>query len=196
MSTSEFMTVEEAAALWKVHPERITYTCENNGIEGAAKLSGQWIIPAGISRPVIKQIPRVPNKELSDENSTRTRAQQALIEAFEGHAIPFSVSEHRIGKTTYIVTSCYSKSAKRTMAEAIFSLALRELENQGRLRLSISESEKILKSIRKSEIEKQPSFSQYMKGIEESLKKMDFCEDDVAMLLEKYAEAYQPLEER
>ena len=92
-----------------------------------------------------------------------------------------------------IVTSCYSKNATQTLSEIMFSLVLRELEKQGHLRVSIAEKEKALKKIRKDEIEKQPSYSEYMECMKERLIKMEFCEDDIAMLLDKYAEVYQPL---
>ena len=192
---AEYMTVEEAAALWKVRPERLIYTCDCGEIKGAAKLLDQWIIPAGMSRPVIKQIPHPPNK-VSDESEGRTRKQQALVDSFKDDAVPFSVTEHKIGKTTYIVTSCYSKKATRTLAESMYSLILRDLESEGLLKLSVSEQEEIMKKVRKDEIAKQPSFSEYIKNVETMLTKMEFSEKDISMLLDKYAQVYRPLEER
>jgi len=187
--TTEYMTVEEAAALWKVRPERVIYTCDCGEIKGAAKLSEQWIIPAGIPRPIIKQLPHPPSKP-SDESKGRTRKQQALIDAFKDDAVPFSVMEHRIGNTTYIVTGCYSKKATRTLAETVFSMILRDTN------FSVSKQSEILKEFRKKEIEKQQSFSEYIKTIEKVLTNMGFSEKDISMLLDKYSEAYRPLEER
>jgi hypothetical protein len=148
--------------------------------------SDLWIIPAGISKPVIKQMP-ISSDKLPDENNNRTKKQQALIEAFKDDAIPFSVSEHQIGKKTFIVTSCYSKNATQTLSEIMFSIISR---NFG---LSISEHNKILKQIRQEQIDKQLSYSEYMENAKAMLTQMEFCEDDIAMLLDKYAEAYQPL---
>ena len=195
-TTSEYMTIEEAAALWKVRPERLIYTCDCGGVKGAAKLSNQWIIPAGIPRPVIKQIPHPPTKP-SEENGERTRKQQALIDAFDKEdTVPFSVTEHRIGNTTYTVTSCYSKKATRTFAEIIFSMFLRDLEREGHLKLSVPRQQELIKEFRKNEVAKQPSFPEYVKSVENMLVKMEFSENDISMLLDKYVEAYRPLEER
>ena len=184
--SAEYMTVKEAAEMWKVREERIIYTCECGGIDGAAKLSGQWIIPVGISEPIIMQIPSHSN-ELTAEQNKRTKKQQAFIDAFKGDAIPFSVSEHQHGKTKMIVTCCASKNATQTASEIMFSLISREFG------LSLSEHNKILEQIRQEQIEKQPSYSEYMESKKEMLIKMEFCEDDIAMLLDKYAEVYQPL---
>ena len=74
-------------------------------------------------------------------------------------------------------------------------MILRDLQSQGHIQLSVSKQEEILKEFRKTEIKKQPSFSEYIKGIREALIKMNFSEEDVAMLLDKYAESYSPLEE-
>jgi len=187
--TTEYMTIEEASTLWKVRPERLVYTCECGELKGAAKLSEQWIIPAGMPRPIIKQLPHPPSKP-SDKSEERTRKQQALIDAFKDDAVPFSVMEHRIGNTTYIVTGCYSKKATRTLAETVFSMILRDID------FSVSKQSEILKEFRRHEIEKQPSFSEYIKTIEKMLTNMGFSEKDISMLLDKYSEAYCPLEER
>ena len=185
------MTVECAAALWKVNPERITYTCEQGGIENAAKLSGQWIIPVETLRPVIRQIPPSSTKT-ADGHNKRTESQQAFVDAFKRNdAVPMGVFEHRIGNTLYRVTTCYSKKAKRTAAEVVFSMILRDEE----LHLSVAEQEKLKQEFRKVEIEKQPSLSDFLSEIKESLIRTKFCEEDIKMLLDKYAEAYQPLEE-
>jgi hypothetical protein len=184
--TAKYMTVEEAAEIWKVRPERIIYTCECGGIDGAAILSGQWIIPTEISKPVIKQMP-ISSDKLPDENNKRTNKQQALVNAFKDDAIPFSVSEHQIGKKTFIVTSCYQKNATQTLSEIMFSLISRDFG------LSVSEHNKILKQIRQEQIDNQLSYSEYMENVKAMLIQMEFCEEDMAMLLDKYAEAYQPL---
>jgi len=186
---AEYMTIEEAAEMWKVRAEKIIYTCECGGIDGAAKLSGQWIIPVGIPEPIIMQIPSHSNEVPSEQNK-RTKKQQAFIDAFRGDSIPFSVSEHQIGKKTFIVTSCYSKKATQTLSEIMFSLISRDFG------LSISEHNKILKQIRQEQIDKQLSYSEYMENVKMMLIQMEFCEDDIAMLLDKYAEVYQPLQER
>lgn len=76
-----YMTVEEAAELWKVRPARIIYTCECGGIGAAAKLSGQWIVPADIPRPTIKHLPR-PSIQSTDEDGKRSAKHRAFIDAF------------------------------------------------------------------------------------------------------------------
>ncbi len=190
MKTTEYMTVEEAAELWKVRPERIEYTCEQGGISGAAKLSGQWIIPAGTVRPVIRQIPQPP-KEQSNVQSGRTRLQQALVDGFKDGNVPLGVFERKIGNATYIVTTYSSKDAKQTISEKILSMMLRDLD----VNMSASDYSKTMKEFRQKEIEQQPSYSEYMENAKEYLTKMGFGEEDIAMLLDKYAEAYKPLEE-
>ena len=190
--TKTYISVDEAAQKWKVSPERVVYTCECGGIEDAAKLSGQWIIPAALPRPTIKYLP-TPVQKLPDENNNRTSKHQAFIDAFEGDTIPFNVTEHVTDKGTFIVTSCYSKHTKRTATEVFASWLLRCLDREGHLRLSASEHNALMKSIRDDEIRNQPNLTDYLKRIEKALIKMEFAEDDIAMLLEKYAEEYKPL---
>ena len=187
-----YISVDEAARRWKVSPKRIIYTCESGGIEGAAKLSGQWIIPAALPRPTIKQLP-TPVQKQPGGNKKRTSKHQAFINVFEGDGIPFNVSEYKTDKCTYIVTSCYSKQTKRTAAEAVASWRLRCLEREGYLHTSASERGEIMRAIRDDEIRKQPSLPEYLEQIEKALIKMEFPEEDIAMLLVKYAEAYKPL---
>ena len=193
-TTLEYMTVEEATSKWKVRTERIILTCEHGGIKGAAKLSNQWIIPKGIPRPTIKKIPPTPRK-FFDGKGSRTHKQQAFIDTFRDDIVPLHVDEYRIGNTVFTVTSCSSKKQKRTAVGAVYSLALRGLEMQEGIHISVAEREELLNELRQKEIEKQISFSEYMDYLKAALIKMDFCDDDIAMLLEKYAEAYRPLEE-
>lgn len=70
-------------------------------------------------------------------------------------------------------------------------MILRDLNSN----ISVTEYNKIMKELRQKEIERQPSYSEYMKNIKEGLGKMGFGEEDVATLMDKYAEAYRPLEE-
>lgn len=186
----EYMTIEEAAELRKVRSERIEYTCEKNGIEGAAKLCGKWIIPKDIVRPTISQLPRAKQSD-TEARKNRTDVQQAFMDAFRDGAVPFGVRKHKIGKTTYIVTSCSSPNAKKTFSEIMLSMILRDLNSN----ISVTEYNKIMKELRQKEIERQPSYSEYMKNIKAGLGKMGFGEEDVATLMDKYAEAYRPLEE-
>ena len=189
MKTSEYMTVDEAAKLWKVRPERVTYTCEHDGIKGAAKLSGEWIIPTGTPRPVIRQIPHPQKTSATQRN--RTDMQQAIIESFKDGAIPFGVFKHRIGTTTFIVTTCFSKNAKKTAAEAIFSMILRDPE----VNIHCDEYIRIMKEFRQKEIERQPSYDEYLNHAQDYLVKMGFNEEDISLLMDKHAESYRPLEE-
>lgn len=95
--------------------------------------------------------------------------------------------------TTYIVTSCYSKTAKRTVVEMCMMYCLGCLEEDGRLQLSASERNELMKSVRDDEIANQPSFAEYLEKVRKALMKMEFSENDIAILLDKYAEAYKPL---
>ena len=51
----EYMTVQEAAQLWKISERRIQKLCEEKRIEGVIHLSRIWLIPKGTDKPVDKR---------------------------------------------------------------------------------------------------------------------------------------------
>ena len=48
----EYMTIQEAAALWSLSERRVQVLCSSGRIEGAAMFGRQWAIPANASKPV------------------------------------------------------------------------------------------------------------------------------------------------
>jgi len=48
----ELMTASEAAKLWGITPRRVQALCENEQIEGAAKLGYMWTLPKTAPRPI------------------------------------------------------------------------------------------------------------------------------------------------
>ena len=48
----EYMTVQDAAKLWKISERRIQKLCEENRIPGVAKFSRMWLIPKDAEKPV------------------------------------------------------------------------------------------------------------------------------------------------
>lgn len=47
----EYMTVQEAAKLWKLSERRVQKLCEGNRIDGVVRLSRVWLIPKGTQKP-------------------------------------------------------------------------------------------------------------------------------------------------
>ena len=47
----EYMTVQDAAKLWKISERRIQKLCEENRIDGVVRLSRMWLIPKDAQKP-------------------------------------------------------------------------------------------------------------------------------------------------
>lgn len=48
----EYMTVQEAAKLWKLSERRVQKLCKENRINGVVHLSRVWLIPKGTKKPI------------------------------------------------------------------------------------------------------------------------------------------------
>ena len=48
----EYMTVQEAAKLWKLSERRVQKLCKENRINGFVHLSRVWLIPKGTKKPI------------------------------------------------------------------------------------------------------------------------------------------------
>ena len=48
----EWMTVQEAGALWGISTRRAQFLCAIGKVEGAQKLGNIWVIPKGIPKPI------------------------------------------------------------------------------------------------------------------------------------------------
>lgn len=190
----EYMTAEEAAAIWRVSTDQVLHTCERGGIKGAAKLSGHWIIPVGTPCPNYEVVSACTEKAIS--KLKRTEKQQLFIDSFSENSIPFAILEHRIGKRTMTIVCRCSDRAKQTLSEAVYGMFLDDLDEKGVFKTSVAEREKILRTIRVGLVGEEPSLKEYMEKLKVALASMDFCEDDISMLLEKYAEHYRPLIEK
>jgi len=188
----EYFTLEETAKLWKVTPERILYTLEHFGIDGAAKLGSTWIFPKDLPRPKIKMIPVEKSADLPLPNG-RTKLQQCFIDSFNGDGIPMGVYERVIGNTTYRIVEKSAKGANRTLREVMLRRVYREIEEDPDILWSSHDTNAALKKLHKEEVEQQPSLEEYLEGKRKMLADMNFDEEDIKMLLGKYAEYYTPL---
>ena len=47
----EYMTVQEAAKLWKLSERQVQKLCETNRIDGVVRLSRIWLIPRIAKKP-------------------------------------------------------------------------------------------------------------------------------------------------
>ncbi len=48
----DYMTVQEAAALWKISERQVQKLCKANRIDGVIHLSRVWLIPKNANRPI------------------------------------------------------------------------------------------------------------------------------------------------
>ena len=186
-----FMTVDEAATLWKVRPERIIYTCECGEINGSARLSDQWIIPMGIERPKIKRLP-IETDQSEKSDSKRTELQQMFIDAFEHDSLPTKIIQQKIGKKTFTIVCRHPNDAKYTYTEMGYNIILGEMERTG-INISSEEREEILRCARRYDINQRPTLTEYLEGMKENLIEAGFSDEDISMMLDKYAEHYHPI---
>lgn len=47
----EYMSVREAAALWKVSERRVQKLCENERVDGVLRFGRSWMIPKSANKP-------------------------------------------------------------------------------------------------------------------------------------------------
>lgn len=48
----EYMTVQEAAKLWKISERRVQKLCKENRINGVLNVNRVWLIPQNAEKPV------------------------------------------------------------------------------------------------------------------------------------------------
>ena len=51
----EYMTAQEAAALWKISVRRVQRLCKENRIEGVLNINRVWLIPKSSKKPIDKR---------------------------------------------------------------------------------------------------------------------------------------------
>ena len=49
---NDYMSIPEAAVLWKTVPEVLHHECETNRIQGAVRFGYRWMIPAEAKCPL------------------------------------------------------------------------------------------------------------------------------------------------
>ncbi len=47
----QYMTIPEAAVLWRAVPQRVRLDCETHQISGAVRFGRSWLIPENTPRP-------------------------------------------------------------------------------------------------------------------------------------------------
>lgn len=55
----EYMTVQDAAKLWKISERRIQKLCEENRIDGVVRLSRVWLVPKDAEKPVDRRLKKL-----------------------------------------------------------------------------------------------------------------------------------------
>jgi len=63
----EWMTVQEAGALWGITTRRAQYLCAKDKVIGAQKLGSIWVIPTGTEKPIDgrTKIAKESNKQMA-----------------------------------------------------------------------------------------------------------------------------------
>lgn len=55
----EYMTVQDAAKLWKISERRIQKLCEENRIDGVVRLSRVWLVPKDTEKPADRRLKKL-----------------------------------------------------------------------------------------------------------------------------------------
>ena len=55
----EYMTVQDAAKLWKISERRIQKLCEENRIDGVVRLSRVWLAPKDAEKPADRRLKKL-----------------------------------------------------------------------------------------------------------------------------------------
>ena len=62
-----YITVQEAAAKWRVTPRQVQVLCKEGRIVGASRMSRIWIIPQNAEKPTMSR-PVTTSERKSNEN--------------------------------------------------------------------------------------------------------------------------------
>ncbi len=196
-----FLTLAETAKKWHISVSRLQQACDEGVIEGAALLSGQWIIPSEAPRPKIKREPKgaPPPAQYTDATArtvtARTPVQAAVIRVIsEGKNLGY-VSEHTIGKTTYIVSSIFPRQG-RTLSEAFYQLLLDRLRMDGQLTQFPDKDERakndaFMKELRRKDPVFTTTREDKMKAMRARLAEYDFTAEEIEILMAKIEEDYE-----
>jgi len=196
-----FLSLAEAAKKWHISASRLQQACEEGSIEDAARLSGQWIIPSEAPRPKIKQAPKgaAPTAQYTDAMArtvtARTPVQAAVIRAVSsGQNLGF-VTEHTIGKTTYIVSSIFPRQG-RTLSEAFYQYLLHALQMDGQLtqfpdRDAQTKEDAFMKNLRRRDPVFTTTREEKMEAVRAKLEEYGFTAEEIEILMAKIEEDYE-----
>ena len=121
---SEYMSLKIAAAKWRSKPWYIAKAYDEGQVPGAAKVDGEWIIPADMERPpmhISREEPK-PNP-IQHGSEYKDSIYRMTMQGFPD----FNVITKKYGNTTYIISGMFSPSATRTVTEHMVSLALHDM---------------------------------------------------------------------
>lgn len=124
---TEYMSLKTAAAKWHSKPWYIAEACDEGQVPGAAKVDGEWIIPADMERPpmhIHREEPK-PNP-IQHGSEYKDNIYRMTMRGFPD----FNVITKKYGNTTYVISGVFSPSATRTVAEHVVSLALHDMGSE------------------------------------------------------------------
>ena len=103
----EYMTIQEAAALWSLSERRVQVLCSSGRIEGAAMFGRQWAIPAYASKPVDARVSNKKKKQSTLQCGVITMANGRNPVEFSPEAvlsqIDYNAIKELINKGVYFV---------------------------------------------------------------------------------------------
>ncbi len=181
---AQFLTLKEAAKKWRTNPGYLRKACELGQVSGAAKLGDEWIIPADMERPQMK-IPRdnPPPKKVEHGSDYKDAIYRMTMKGFPD----FNVMTHTIGRTTYVVYSSFSPSARETLEEKLFRLAMRNASED--LGLSSSPVDKeAMRKIREDALSRMPSDEKLREYYHNKFVEIGFNEEELDVLMAKIDE--------
>lgn len=184
-----YMTTKEAAAKWGIQEWRVKEGCETNQIPNVARLGEQWIIPVDEEKPELK-FPRTPPEPKKSEHGSDYK--DIIYENTMRGFPDFNIQTHKIGNTTYIVSSSFSPSSGRTLREAAFLLDLhlfnKTLKENGYSEISVNESDAQFRKLHQEERENMPSDDERREYYYNKFVEIGFNEQEISDLMKKIDE--------
>lgn len=186
-SENTYITVREASERWKIPQMRIAKLCEDGMIDGVAKLGDQWIIPSNSDKPIFEKATTLVRPVIAKNN-----IQRVAIEHIE-KGNDFHVSETVIRGATYIVSGVFQKQGA-TVEEKVARCIAQELDASGKMKISVADSNKLMKEIRATSSANAVTFESYMAHYKKLFQEYGFTDEDIEVLLERKALDYEEFE--
>lgn len=155
----EYITLKQAAAKWKSKQWYLAKACDAGQILEAAKLNGEWIVPADLERPqmYIPSEPRMEQPKLEHGSAYKDTIYRMTMSGFPD----FNVRTHVINGKTYLVYSCFAANSGRTLGESLHGYAMHkaaeDCKREGVPYLDETSQREILSKIHEEEIQELPS---------------------------------------